>query len=384
MGSERHRPGQAPSTRLRVWATAAALTTVVGGCHVAVRSEILRPARTERVVHAEGARTRQAAVELTDAGRLRFVEPLECPTEDIIHQRSTVEVAIRPNLATFTVGVLAIAAGGLLLTAGLFANRPGASPYTYAGLASGGVGAPLTVGPWLGQRVELAEGGGDTVLRRSGPNQVCGARPITARAATVAAGGIEIHGAVDRDGVFAISPYQWIDAYRIGSAPPADLTVRLDAAGGARTIAGVLDAAQLAARAGGFLAHVGLDAAIPPLRRVPGIAAGALQVELITVADGAAIRVVLPLHNEGLGDAWAVRGQITAPAIPAIDGRMIYVGTLVHGAAVSRALDIPIAPPAAAALRGQVVELSVELRDAHGTAPSTPVAFRGPLVAASP
>ncbi len=370
--------------RLAVSVTAGALTTVVAGCHVAVRSEILRPARTERVIHAEGARLRQPAVELTGTGRLRFVEPLECPTEDLIHQRSTVEVAIRPNLATFTVGVLALAAGGVLLTTGLFANRPGASPYTYAGLASGGVGVPLALGPWLGQRVDLADGGGEAVLRRPGPNQVCGARPITARAATVVAGGIEIHGTVDRDGVFAISPYQWIDAYRVGSAPPSDLTVRLDAAGGARTIAGVLDAAQLAARAAGFLAHVGLDAAIPPLRRVPGIAAGALQVSMITVADGPAVRVVLPLHNEGLGDAWAVRGQITAPAIPAIDGRMIYVGTLAHGAAVSRALEIPITPPVAAALRGQVIELAVELRDAHGTAPTTPVAFRGPILATSP
>jgi len=51
----------------------------------------------------------------------------------------------------------------------------------------------------------------------------------------------------------------------------------------------------------------------------------------------------------------------------------------------ARAADAcPPAPPAAAALRGQVVELSVELRDAHRTAPSTPIAFRGPLVAASP
>jgi len=41
---------------------------------------------------------------------------------------------------------------------------------------------------------------------------------------------------------------------------------------------------------------------------------------------------------------------------------------------------IPVAPPAAAALRGAPVELSVELRDAHGTAPTPPVRFRGALV----
>jgi hypothetical protein len=52
---------------------------------------------------------------------------------------------------------------------------------------------------------------------------------------------------------------------------------------------------------------------------------------------------------------------------------------LARGASVSRELTIPIAPRTAAALRSQVIDLSVELRDGHGTAPSTPVRFHGAL-----
>jgi hypothetical protein len=31
-----------------------------------------------------------------DCGRVRFIEPLECPTKEIIHLRTTTELAIRP------------------------------------------------------------------------------------------------------------------------------------------------------------------------------------------------------------------------------------------------------------------------------------------------
>src|SRR3954454_19565654 len=84
----------------------------LAGCHVQAQSETLRAISTERIVHAEGAIPHRATLALTDAGRLRFVEPLECPTEEIVHQHATIEIATRPNLATFTVGVIAAAAGG--------------------------------------------------------------------------------------------------------------------------------------------------------------------------------------------------------------------------------------------------------------------------------
>lgn len=363
---------------------AAGLAGLAGlaGCHVLAQSETTRAISTERIVHAEGAIAHRATLVLTDAGRLRFVEPLECPTEEIVHQHATIEVAIRPNLATFTVGVIATAAAGVMLTTGLFSREPSGSPYTYLGLAGALAGLPLTIGPWLGDRVEIRDGDSG-VVRRPGPSQPCGERPMIARSATLDVGGLEIRGAVDPEGGFAISPYQWIDAYLAASAPPSEITAVVDGTGGPRTVAAVLDSRWLAAHAADFLAHADFDAEIQPLRLVPGIAAGAPSVRLVTGSDGTAVHVVLPLRNAGPGDAWAVRGQITAPGVPAIDGRMIYVGKLARGAAVSRELVIPISARAATALRGQTVELSVELRDGHDTAPSTPVRFRGVLAEAA-
>lgn len=355
----------------------------LAACHVQTRSQILRAVSTERIVHPEGAIAHRATLVLTDAGGLRFVEPLECPTEEVVHQHATIETASRPNLAAFTVGVIAAAAGGVMLTTGLFSREPAGSPYTYLGLAGAGAGLPLAIGPWLGDRVEISDGGDPGAVRRPGPSQPCGERPVVARSATLDVGGLEIRGAVDPDGGFAISPYQWIDAYRAGSAAPSEISAVVDAAGGPRTVAAVLEPRWLAAHAADFLAHADFDPQIQPLRLVPGLAAGALSVRLVTgdagAAVGAAVHVVLPLRNAGPGDAWAVRGQIAAPGTPAIDGRMIYVGKLARGAAVTRELVIPVAARAAAGLRGQTVELSVELRDGHDTAPSTPVRFRGVL-----
>ncbi len=354
----------------------------LAGCHVLAQSETTRAISSERIVHAEGAIAHRATLVLTETGRLRFVEPLECPTEEVVHQHATIEVATRPNLATFTVGVIAAVAGGVMLTSGLFSREPAGSPYTYLGLGGAVVGLPLAIGPWLGDRVEVTDGGDPGVVRRPGPSQPCGERPASARSATLDVGGLEIHGAVDPDGVFAVSPYQWIDAYLAASAPPSEITAVVDGAGGPRTAAAVLDPRWLAAHAADFLAHADFDPKVEPLRLVPGIAAGAPSVRLVTGGDGAAVHVVLPLRNAGPGDAWAVRGQITAPGVPAIDGRMIYVGKLARGAAVSRELVIPVAARRAAALRGQTMELSIELRDGHDTAPSTPVRFRGALAEA--
>ena len=370
----------APVQSLLCRITAAAGPVVLApGCHVVVQSETTRPLTTERIVHAEGAIAHRAALAWTDTGRLRFVEPLECPTEDVVHRRRAIETATRPNLATFTVGVIAAAAGGVMLTSGLFARDPGGNPYTFLGAASAGAALPFAIGPWLGNRVEVSDGGDPGALRRPGPSQPCGERPLAARSATLQAGGLEIHGAIDAGGALSVSPYQWIDAYGAAAVPSSELTAVVDSAGGPRTVAAVLDTGALAAHAAAFLAHADFDARVQPFKLVPGLVAGAPRASLVTGDAGAAVHVVLPLRNDGPGEAWAVRGQITAPGAPAIDGRMIYVGRLARGAAVSRELAIPVSPRAAAALRGQVIELSIELRDAHRTAPSTPVRFRGPL-----
>jgi hypothetical protein len=356
----------------------AGLAALAGAaCHVVAQSELTRPLTRERIVHPEGAVARRPALVWTDAGALRFVEPLECPTEDRIRQRAALELVTRPNLATFTVGVIAATLGGVMLTSGLFSSHPGSSPYSYAGGAGLALGLPFAIGPWIGNRTELRDAASPiTEDRRPGPSQPCGERPLAARAATLEVSGLEIRGAIDRDGVFAISPYAWIDAYAPATAPAA-VTARVEADAGARTIDAVLDTGALAGHAAAFLARAGIDARIEPLTLVPGVVGGPLRVSLTTTASGPALRVALPLRNDGPGAAWGLRGQITAPGSPAIDGRMIYAGALARGASVTRELVIPIAPAVASALGAATLELSVELRDAHGTAPSTPIRFRG-------
>jgi hypothetical protein len=360
--------------------TVVAALLAAAACHVRDHNELTTPIATERVLHAEAAVARRPAIVWTEAGQLRFVEPLECPSDELVRQRTTIETVIRPNLATFTVGVIAAAIGGVMATSGLFSSDRGGTPVTYVGFAGLAVGLPLAIGPWLGNHTETREPpDAGPPLRRPGPSQPCGDRPLAARAATLEVSGLQIHGAIDRDGRFAISPYQWIDAYAAAAVPAADLAATVAGDAGARTIATVLDSKAIAAHAAAYLAQQGAGAAIAPLRLVPGIVPDPLHASLVTTDEGDALRVVLALHNDGPGDASGVRGQITAPATPAIDGRMIYVGTLARGAAVARELVIPLAASAASALRGQAIELSVELRDAHGTAPTTPIKLRTTL-----
>ena len=142
-----------------------------------------------------------------------------------------------------------------------------------------------------------------------------------------------------------------------------------------RTIAAVLDRSALAAAAPSFLAHTSVDMHVEPLRLVPDLTDATLRAR---IDDGPTVVLRLTLRNDGPGPAWAVRGHVVAPAVPAIDGRIIYIGAVAKGATLSRELRVPVSSAAAGALRG-AVDISVELRDAHGTAPTTPARFRGSL-----
>ena len=175
-----------------------------------------------------------------------------------------------------------------------------------------------------------------------------------------------------------------VDAFDVTAAAALDLSAELDAAGGARTVQAILGGGALASGAKAFLARADFDAKIEPLRLVPGVAAGMLRVSLTATADGPAVRVVLPLRNDGPGPAWALRGHLTAPGLPAIDGRVLYVGHLPRHAEVSRELLIPVSDAAAAALRNATIDVAIELRDAHGTAPATPVRFHGAVLVDAP
>ncbi len=355
----------------------------LAGCHVTTRTEVTHPGTEEIIPHPEGAIAHKPTLVLSETGGLRFVEPLECPTERIVSSTTAVEIETRPNLATFVVGVIATAVGGVMTVGGIAAKDGAANPVTYAGLGLFAVGLPFAVGPWLGLHTELAEGGTTGPQRAPGASVPCGSRPLKATTATLTIRGIEVHGGVAADGTFAISPYTLIDAYAPTTVNAWDITALVDTDGGARTIEAVIDGGALAKHAQEFLDHADFDPKIQALRLVPGIVPGTLRASLTTTTTGPALRVVLPLRNDGPGETWALRGQITS-STKAVDGRMLYIGHLAKGEASSRELLVPLTAVAADAIRGSTLELSIELRDAHGTAPTTPVRFRGNVLNDAP
>src|SRR5687768_14925859 len=157
---------------------------VVAGCHVVTQDQVTRPLATRRVVHSEGAIARKPTLVLTETGMLRFVEPLECPSEEIVTQQAGIEIVTKPNYATFVVGVVAIAAGGILVATAASGDDPGGSPFLYAGLGLGGAGLPFAIGPHVGNRSELRPTGEATPLRRPAAPEPCGERAF-GRAATL-------------------------------------------------------------------------------------------------------------------------------------------------------------------------------------------------------
>lgn len=366
---------------MRRW-VALGLVVPIAGCHVVTRTEAVRPhaATPQRLP----PRPLPPTLIVDDGGHLRFVEPLACPTMVVTTAERAVEITTSPNLATFVVGVIATAVGGVLAVRGVTDRDGAANPFTYAGAALVVGGAPLAVGPWLGTGTELRALPAGPSTRRLGAWEPCGDRPLAARMATLWVRGIEVHGAVDDAGVFAVSPFQLVDAFAASATPAWKVTGRVVDARGSHAVEAIIDRGALASRAAAFLAVADFDARVEPMRVVPAIVPGVLRASLTATPSGPAVRIVLPLRNDGPGPAWALRGHVIAPGTPALDGRIVYVGHLASGAQVTRELLIPIAPAVADELRNVPLEISVELRDAHGTAPTTPVRFRGAMLADAP
>ncbi|HVK86588.1 MAG TPA: hypothetical protein VM513_20860 [Kofleriaceae bacterium] len=353
---------------------------LLAGCHVTATSELVRPTATRITHHPGRAIAHAPTLVLTEHGTLRFIEPLTCPTTEVVTVEHGVEVETRPNLATFIVGVIATGVGGVLAVTGAAGDDPISDPLTWAGAAGIVVGAPLAIGPWLGNRSVLAPGGPPTTDQRAGRDEPCGARSLAAHSATLTMRGIEVHGTIDGDGTFSVSPFQLVDAFATGEVTTWSVTAIVD---GRATLQAEVDGRALAAGARTFLARADFDATIAPMRVVPGIVPGPLRASLTSTATGAALRVVLPLENDGPGDAYALRGHLVS-STKAVDGRVLYIGHLARGARITRELLVPLSPRAADALRGASLELSIELVDAHGTAPSTPVRFQGAVLGDAP
>lgn len=338
----------------------------------------------KRISHPETRVAGPPKLVLSSAGAFQLVEPLACPSDEIVTQQRALEITRGPNIATFVVGVIATAVGGVMLVRGTTAEDA-SNPFTYGGAALLAGGLPFAFGPWIGNHRELSALDAGAPVTRPGPSEPCGEQPhATVPATTLRVRGIsrsrgavtiEVFGSVGRDGTISVSPFTFVDAFN-----PESSAWNITANIGARTIEATFEGRAFAGRE----ASVGVDPRIEPLRLVPNLVPGPLRISLTQTASGPAARIVLAIKNEGPGPTYRLRGRVEAPGLPALDGRIIYFGLIEKASTVTGELLVPLAPAAAEALRNATIDLALELHDAHATAPQTPVRFRGALLVDAP
>ncbi|HEU0033176.1 MAG TPA: hypothetical protein VFQ53_21235 [Kofleriaceae bacterium] len=354
---------------------AVAAVVALAGCHVVERTETLRPHLTQQLVDEAHARDAGAAtIVLATDGHLRFVQPRACPSTNVRRQHRVIELETRPNIATFVVGMIATSIGGILIVRGA---ADGTGLYTVAGLGLVAGGGPLAIAPWVGNGTTRTKDG-ERTLREAGPEVACGDRALAAGRATLQVGGLEVRGTIDDRGVFEVPVFDLVDVFE----QPRPLAIRatLDAGGAIDAVIDGPDALETrrALRERWRQPKQTAQSGAPDLRPGP------LRASLTATANGPAVRVVLRLANLGTGSAWDVRGAIVAPGTPAIDGRMLYAGTLAAREQRDLEVRIPVTDAVAATLRNATIALSIELRDAEHAAPTTPIQLRGPILVDAP
>ena len=356
----------------------ALVAAALAGCHVTYRVADLRPGETHLIPHPEASRALPATLVVTADGRFRFVTPLVCPTVEVVDMQSSTIIKVRPNLATFVVGVIA-AGVGAVGTGSLLATRSTTNPAEAAAPVLLAGGLLFAIGPFVRTSTDR-EYGPVQVVEKSRKDLPCGDRPIAARTATLTWRGRRARGAVAADGTFAISPFAFVDAFAAGRGEPIDLTAEVELATGAHTtIQTIIAPDALVASKDAFLTRAKIDARWETLRKVPRVEAGTLRVSRTTDAGQPILRVVMPLTNDGPGDAWQVRGVISAED-PEVDGRVIYVGHVpAHGQATGT-LEIPLSTETDQVLAGSSIELAVSLIDADATTAAGPVRFHGAIL----
>jgi hypothetical protein len=354
------------------------VTAITSGCHVTTSTPDTRRGerRIERAPDLD-PRKLPPSLDLDPDGRFRFVEPYVC-TMHTVTELATFDVErTRPNLATLAVGVIVTAVGAVAAVSGVSADDPFGSPATYAGVAGLGVGLPFVIGPLIGNGVahvprDVSE------LRTAASEEACGTRPLAATRATITWSGLRVTGAIDADGYFEVSPFAFIDAFDVGRIPALVLAIEVTRDDGPMPMEVVLEAAALAEARAGYFARTRIDAAVEQLRKVPRFESGMLRVSRVKRDGARGLRVAMTLSNVGPGDAYGVRLAVTAPH-PELDGRLIYIGRLASKSLVEVDTVIPVSEDADRALGGEL-DLAVMIRDAHGTAPSSPVRFRGTVL----
>jgi len=115
-------------------ALALAVLGPASGCHVTVRTELTQTRATRAEPNRDQARPQPPAIALAD-GALRVVEPLVCPSDDVVEVEPEVQRSREPNLATFVVGVIVVAAGGIAAISGLSSSDASGDPRSYGGAA---------------------------------------------------------------------------------------------------------------------------------------------------------------------------------------------------------------------------------------------------------
>ncbi len=355
--------------------------TALAACHVTTRYQETRRGETRHEV-APGATPRllPPSMEVSEDGRFRFVEPFVCAMQSVTEMAAFDVERRRPNVATLVVGVIAASLGAVATAAALAAEDGSGSPLAYLGPAGLVVGIPFVIGPLVGNSTARVPGEVQEVRAASG-EAPCGTRPLTGRRATVGWSGLRVVGTIDADGYFEVSPFAFIDAFDVGRIPALVLAIEIERDDGKLPLEVVLDAAALAGARDGFFRRIGVDATVEPVRKVPRLEAGPLRVSRVRRDAERGVRIVVPLANRGPGDAYGVRLSVNASS-PELDGRFIYYGRLPAKTAVEIDTVIPISEDADHTLAAADFELSVILRDAHGTAPDAPVRFRGTVLQA--
>lgn len=360
---------------MRLAATALALTVAGTGCHTYARYDDTVAGDTRERKREGAARVLEPTIEVTRGGMLRFAEPMVCTYDVVVEQSNYRVTRTQPNMATFIVGLITMSAGAVALISGLSDSEPGSAPATYLGVGGLAVGLPFAVGPFLGNgRERVHTGDGETV--QGTKDLACGSRPVAATTALVRSGKRQLFGGV-KDGVFAVSPFTFVDAFALHKLSGLELSAELfDDAGDRRTMNVTLDAAALARGRDGFFAGLGIDGTVEPLQKVPRVIATDLVVTRVLADGQPAIEVSVRVENRGPGTAHGVRGSLSS-SNPQLDGRMLYVGRLAAGATANpRALVLMRAD--AAALGD--ARIAVTLYDAHATTSDVPLEFRGAVL----
>lgn len=348
----------------RKTAIAIACAALVAGCHVTSRLDATVYGKTSYKLHREQRLVLAPRVEVTPAGWFRFVRPVTCKRDILVEQLNYRTTVVKPNLATVIIGVLATTAGGVAL---LSALGDDSAVLLGGGLVGVGAGLPLAIGPFVGTKRER-ELVNTEQSKRGRDYKRCGSQSVGAGRAVLRYGTITVRGQVDGDGRFSVRPYELFDAFALHELPAVELSVRA----GDQTIRSMLSPSDLAAGRDGFFKASNLDARKPKLSRVPQP-----RIERITVTRVRrdAVEVRIKVRNTGIGDAWGVRGIVTA-SNPEVDGRVLYIGHLPAGASRTAATIAELSSDKDLA----DMRVSVLLRDHHRTTRRVPIKFHGPIL----